>query len=140
MPFSRTLTAALLVTSAISGCASQTSPSAEPVTTSSVAPSEPVASVPTGPPPGVNRPSGPPKTPTDIIHSPGWTEGYIVRGGSGPCYGLLDMDGFPYAMYSDTGTTLQKGDHVRVRVTPSKLRIDCGEGTAVRMEAVQHVS
>ncbi len=85
-------------------------------------------------------PSRPPKTPTDIIHSPGWTEGYIVRGGSGPCYGLLDMDGFPYAMYSTTGTTLAKGDHVRVRVTPSKLRIDCGEGTQVEMQAVEHVS
>ncbi|WP_305787722.1 hypothetical protein [Symbioplanes lichenis] len=85
-------------------------------------------------------PSGIAKTPTDKIASPGWTEGWIVRGGTGPCYGLLDMDGKPFAMYSDEGLTLAKGDHVRVRVVPSRLRIDCGEGEPVRLEVLEHVS
>ncbi|AGL13954.1 hypothetical protein [Actinoplanes sp. N902-109] len=139
--FFRTVAAALLTTAAVSGCASPAaSPTAEPApgtatTTVQSAQPGPARSIPVRP-----IPSGVPKTPTDILQSPGWTEGYIVRGGSGPCYGLLDMDGFPYAMYSDAGQTLTKGDHVRVRVTPSKLRIDCGEGTPMQMTAVQHVS
>ncbi|GAA2566682.1 hypothetical protein GCM10010435_45060 [Winogradskya consettensis] len=146
-----TRTAAALTAITLSGCAAATPPSAalpsttpaRPSTTPalpSTTPALPFNSVPTGPPPGLTKPVKPPKTPTDVIQSPGWTEGYVLRGGSGPCYGLLDMDGFPYAMYSDTGTALKKGDHVRVRVVPATLRIYCGEGTPVRMEAVEHVS
>ncbi len=97
-------------------------------------------SVSTGLPPGAGKPSGAPKTPTDVMRSPGWVEGQIVQGGSGPCYGLLDFDGKPYALYSDAGTALEKGDHVRVKISPSRLRIYCGEGEPVRMEAVEHVS
>ncbi|GAA2492130.1 hypothetical protein [Winogradskya humida] len=147
-----TRTAAALAAITLSGCAATTSPSASPTSSAPAGtaaptaavpaetPSGPFNSVPTGPPPGLTKPVKPPKTPTDVVQSPGWTEGYIMRGGTGPCYGLLDMDGFPYAMYSDTGTALQKGDHVRVRVVPATLRIYCGEGTPVRMEAVEHVS
>ncbi|BCJ52857.1 hypothetical protein Asp14428_43320 [Actinoplanes sp. NBRC 14428] len=93
----------------------------------------------TGAPPGAKRPSGIPKTPTDVIPSPGWIDGLITRGGTGPCYGFADWDGKPYAVYSTAGTTLKKGDRVRVRVTPNKLRIDCGEGTQVALEALERV-
>ncbi len=119
---------ALLTLAFVAGCAS---PSAFPA--AAPAPSYSGISVPP-------LPSGIAKTPTDKIASPGWTEGWIVRGGTGPCYGLLDMDGKPFAMYSDEGLTLAKGDHVRVRVVPSRLRIDCGEGEPVRLEVLEHVS
>ncbi|MEV6600359.1 hypothetical protein AB0M36_26445 [Actinoplanes sp. NPDC051346] len=109
----------------------------------SAVPSSPQAtphnSVATGAPPGVRKPPGIPKTPTDIIKSPGWTEGWITRGGTGPCYGLADVDGKPYAVYSDAGTPLMKGAHVRVRLVPSELRINCGEGTQMQMEAVEQI-
>ncbi|RSM48878.1 hypothetical protein DMB66_45705 [Actinoplanes sp. ATCC 53533] len=100
-----------------------------------VAPSGPDNSVPAGPAP--SKPAGIPKTPTDTIPSPGWTEGTITRGGSGPCYGLVTFDGVAYAIYSDAGTTLAKGDHIRAELTPAKLRIDCGAGIPVQMGAIQ---
>ena len=119
--------------------ASPTAPSVAPSASPSAAPSAPVNSVPTGPPPGAKKPSGIPKTPTDKIESPGWTEGWITRGGTGPCYGLADLDGKPYAVYSDAGTDLKKGDYVRARLVPARLRINCGEGTPVQMQAVERI-
>lgn len=137
--FIGTVTASALLLVAATACASSdTAASPVPVTTGA-APS-PYNSVSTGLPPGVGVPSGAPKTPTDIQRSPGWVEGQIVEKSTGPCYRLLDFDGKPYALYSDAGTTLAKGDHVRVKISPSRLRIHCGEGEQVRMEAVEHVS
>ena len=98
-------------------------------------PSGPYNSVPTGAAP--SKPAGIPKTPTDIIRSPGWTEGTITRGGTGPCYGLVTFDGVAYAMYSAEGTELAKGDHIRAELTPAKLRIDCGKGIPVAMGDIQ---
>jgi len=117
------------------------SPSAAPSVSPSpsAAPSAPVNSVPTGPPPGAKKPSGIPKTPTDKIESPGWTEGWITRGGAGPCYGLVDNDGKPYAIYSDAGTELKKGEYVRARLVPARLRISCGEGAQMQMQAVERI-
>ena len=147
--FSRTATATFLVLTGLTAC-SAGSPVAQgtsvPVTPSgsvstvtpapsTIAPSGPYNSVPTGPAP--SKPAGIPKTPTDIVRSPGWTEGTITRGGSGPCYGLVTFDGVAYAMYSDNGTKLAKGDHIRAELTPAKLRIDCGEGIPVGMGAIQ---
>ncbi|MEV8504336.1 hypothetical protein AB0368_05815 [Actinoplanes sp. NPDC051475] len=106
--------------------------------TSSATPIPP-NSVGTGAPPGAKKPSGIPKTPTDSIASPGWIDGLVTRGGTGPCYGFADWDGKPYAVYSPVGTELKKGDHIRVRFVPNKLRIDCGEGTQVVMEAFERV-
>ncbi|GAA3937117.1 hypothetical protein Aau02nite_79160 [Amorphoplanes auranticolor] len=106
------------------------------VSTVTPAPSGPYNSVPTGPAP--SRPAGIPKTPTDIVRSPGWIEGTVTRGGSGPCYGLVTFDGVAYAMYSDKGTTLAVGDHIKAALTPAKLRIDCGAGIPVSMGAIQH--
>jgi hypothetical protein len=92
--------------------------------------------VPTGAPP--SRPAGIPKTPTDITRTAGWVEGTVTRGGSGPCYGMVTFDGVEYAMYSDAGVKLAKGDHIRARLSPAKLRISCGDGTPVSMGTVQH--
>ena len=144
--FSRTATATLLLLVGLSGCsgAEVTPGNSVPVTPSGVVtsatpapvvPSRPDHSVPTGPAP--TKPAGIPKTPTDIVRSPGWTEGTITRGGSGPCYGLVTFDGVAYAMYSTEGVKLAKGDHIRAELTPAKLRIDCGDGIPVGMGAIQ---
>ncbi|MEV4703604.1 hypothetical protein [Actinoplanes sp. NPDC049316] len=151
----RTAAATSLVVALLTGCSStpaedngisvpsspsaSPTPSASPSVPPSASPSGPFNSVPTGPPPGAKRPSGIPKTPTDIVHSPGWTDGWITRGGTGPCYGFADADGKPYAVYSAAGTALKKGEYVRVRLVPARLRIDCGEGTPVEMLAVERV-
>jgi hypothetical protein len=148
--FSRTATATLLVLTSLTACSagSPVAPGTSvPVTPSGSAstvapepttltPSGPYNSVPTGPAP--SKPAGIPKTPTDIVRSPGWIEGTITRGGSGPCYGLVTFDGVAYAMYSDKGTKLAKGDHIKAELTPAKLRIDCGAGIPVSMGAIQH--
>jgi hypothetical protein len=142
--FSRTATATLLVLGILTACSA--SPSAAPGTSVPVTPSDsrttaapspsgPYRSVPAGPAP--TKPAGIPKTPTDDIPSPGWTEGTITRGGSGPCYGLVTFDGVAYAMYSAEGTDLAEGEHIRAALTPAKLRIDCGEGIPVAMGAIQ---
>jgi hypothetical protein len=160
--FSRTATATLLISASLTACSAgpdvapgtsvpvtpSTAPSTAALSLSAPPPSAPTPgvaaptpsgpdnSVPTGPPP--SRPAGIPKTPTDITRTAGWVEGTVTRGGSGPCYGLVTFDGVAYAMYSDTGIKLAKGDHIRARVTPAKLRISCGEGTPVSMGTVQH--
>ncbi|MET8153083.1 hypothetical protein ACIBSW_25685 [Actinoplanes sp. NPDC049668] len=149
--FSRTATATLLVLGSLTACSGPTvtqgnSVPVPPSGATSATPTTPAASrvprspagpdVPTGAPP--SRPAGIPKTPTDIVHSAGWTEGTITRGGSGPCYGMVTFDGVAYAMYSDTEIKLSEGDHIRARLTPAKLRIDCGEGIPVSVGAVQH--
>ena len=143
--FSRTAAATLLVLTSLTACsagspvAPGTSVPVTPsgsVSTVTPAPSGPYNSVPTGPAP--SRPAGIPKTPTDIVRSPGWIEGTVTRGGSGPCYGLVTFDGVAYAMYSDKGTQLAVGDHIKAALTPAKLRIDCGAGIPVSMGAIQH--
>jgi hypothetical protein len=140
---SRTATATLLVLGLLTACSEpNVAPGTSvPVTPSQAAtsaaqsPSTPDNSVAAAAPP--SKPAGIPKTPTDIVHTAGWIEGTITRGGTGPCYGLVTFDGVAYAMYSDTGTELAEGDHIRARLTPAKLRISCGEGIAVEMGAIQ---
>jgi hypothetical protein len=120
-----------------SGSASTVAPAPSgSASTVAPAPSGPYNSVPTGPAP--SKPAGIPKTPTDIVRSPGWIEGTITRGGTGPCYGLVTFDGVAYAMYSDKGTKLAEGDHIKAALTPARLRIDCGPGIPVSMGAIQH--
>ena len=151
--FSCTATAALLVVASLSACSAAAPSTSAPVTpsasTPSVAPSPsappptsaaaPTSSPPSSPPVVVgSKPAGIPKTPTDIIRTAGWVEGTITRGGSGPCYGLVTFDGVAYAMHSTAGPKLAKGDHIRARLTPAKLRISCGDGIPVSMGAIQH--
>ncbi|MFI5494329.1 hypothetical protein [Actinoplanes sp. NPDC051859] len=160
MNFFRTAAATSLVVVFLSACASTDSaapgnsvpapPSAAPSASSAAPPAVPPADVTTPPavapttvgtgaPPGVRKPPAIPKTPTDTNPYAGWTEGYITRGGTGPCYGLADLDGKPYAIYSDAGTPLMKGAHIRAKLVPATLRINCGEGTQVQMEAVEQL-
>jgi len=86
----------------------------------------------TTPPPGLPRPSSPPKNPTDLT-SPGWVGGTVTTGGTGPCYGLVTDDGEAYALYSDQGWTLVEGTRIRALVEPNPLRIYCGPGRHVRL-------
>jgi len=55
-----------------------------------------------------------------------------------PLLGLVTFDGVAYAMHSTAGPKLAKGDHIRARLTPAKLRISCGDGIPVSMGAIQH--
>jgi hypothetical protein len=138
---SRTAAATVLILASLSACTS--GPAAAPGTSVPVTPSAAASTVappPSAPPTAVppSKPAGIPKTPTDIVRTAGWVEGTVTRGGGGPCYGLVTFDGVAYAMYSDAGVELAKGDHIRARLTPAKLRISCGDGTPVAMGDVQH--
>ncbi|HEY0697256.1 MAG TPA: hypothetical protein VGD43_05545 [Micromonospora sp.] len=89
-------------------------------------------------PPVLPPPSGPPKTPSDLVTSD-WIVGTVTTDGSGPCHGLVTDDGREYAMHSTAGITLRRNTRIRVQVTPSRLRIDCGPGqqvTLVRAEVL----
>jgi hypothetical protein len=147
--FSRTATATLLVLGSLTGCSgAEVTPgnsvpptpsgavsSAAPVAPVDPVPSGPYNSVPTGPAP--SKPAGIPKTPTDLLPSPGWIEGTVTRGGTGPCYGLMTFDGVAYAMHSTEGIQLTKGEHIRAELIPAKLRISCGEGITVTLGELQ---
>jgi hypothetical protein len=86
--------------------------------------------------PTLTRPGKPPKTPTDIVRTAGWLEGFVTRGGSGPCYGVTDFDGIEYAVYSAGGRTFKVGDQVRAKVEPATLRISCGIGRPVQADTI----
>ncbi|WP_433373319.1 hypothetical protein ACQPZX_01630 [Actinoplanes sp. CA-142083] len=82
-------------------------------------------------------PSGPPNGFTDQIKPNGWIVGTVTAGGTGPCYGLETDDGVQYALYSTAGIRLDKGTRVRVKATPSRLRIHCGPGKLLDMSAAE---
>jgi hypothetical protein len=66
--------------------------------------------------------------------------GLVVRGGSGPCYGVEDDDGRLYAVYSPSAGTLARGTPVVVKTAPPPMDMDCGEGvpvTGVRVDVVR---
>ena len=87
--------------------------------------------------PKPRRPSGIPKTPTDPKRTAGMIDGVITRGGDGPCFGLVTFDGVEYAIYAEDAPTLGKGVQIEAKVTPARLRIDCGSGTQVQAESVR---
>lgn len=66
--------------------------------------------------------------------------GTVNRGGSGPCYGLITEEGVQYALYEGKGRALATGVRVTVEAVPSRLRIDCGEGTLVEVKALTPLS
>ena len=87
-------------------------------------------------PPGT-APTGPPRGPSDQIKKTNLVVGTVTRGGSGPCYGLQTDDGTQYALYSAAGPTLTRGERVKVRTRPSRLRIDCGPGRFAEIAAIE---
>ena len=124
------------------GCAGTTGDTGAPAgsAAASVAPSAttPVPSSAPALPPGA-VPSGAPKTPSDPVRPAGWIEGTVIRGGSGPCYGVTDWDGIEYAMYSDAGEQLAKGTLIAAKVVPARLRIDCGPGRQVQASEIERL-
>ncbi len=82
--------------------------------------------------PTLRRPAGPPKKPTD--NRPGGVVGgWITRGGSGPCYGLMDENGKEYAVYGPDAGELRKGEFVTLRLTSRDRSVDCGPGVPMRI-------
>lgn len=84
----------------------------------------------TTPPPTLDTPGAPPKSPTDQ-RVKDILVGRVTKGGTGPCYGMVTDDGKEYALYSTAGTALAKGDTIRVRYAPLRLKIYCGPGEHV---------
>jgi len=81
----------------------------------------------------VERPSGPPKGPSDQIKKTSWVVGTVTRGGTGPCYGLVTDDGVEYALHSTAGTNLARGSRMRINTATAKFRISCGSGRPFEM-------
>jgi hypothetical protein len=104
----------------------------------------PTLSPPTGdasstPPPTSSPPSAPPTSPSDPRPRKDVLVGRIVRGGTGPCYGLETDEGKQYALYNADGMSLPVGTTVRVETAPLRLKIDCGPGehlSAVKIDRV----
>jgi len=101
--------------------------------------SEPAAAPPVGNEtalPTLSQPAAPPSEPTDDIKPTEVIVGTVIRGGTGPCYGLVTDDGVQYALYEAKGRALKTGIRVTVDASPSRLRIDCGTGTLVEVKTL----
>jgi hypothetical protein len=90
------------------------------------------------PPPASAVPSAKVSPPSDLQPT-GVVVGRIVRGGSGPCYGVETDDGKLYAVYSTKAGTLAVGTNVRIKTAPLLLKIYCGEGEHVSGVSVEVV-
>jgi hypothetical protein len=90
-------------------------------------------------PPVIGKPTGPPKEPTDLIKKTDRVTGVVTRGGSGPCFGMQTDDGVEYALHSSQARSLTKGSRITAQVKPSMLRINCGSGRLVEIQAVEPV-
>ncbi|WP_234038832.1 hypothetical protein [Micromonospora coerulea] len=83
-------------------------------------------------PPALGRPAGPPRKPTDNRPTD-LIAGRITRGGTGPCYGLVDENGREYALHGPEAGELRVGSFVTLRVAPPTSSFDCGPGTPMRI-------
>ncbi|MEJ3749765.1 hypothetical protein WEI85_41725 [Actinomycetes bacterium KLBMP 9797] len=105
-----------------------------PIARTPFSPAPPTSSTPppqsTTPPPTIDTPGAPPKSPTDQ-QVKDILVGRVTKGGKGPCYGMVTDEGKEYALYSTAGTALTKGDTIRVRYGPLRLKIYCGPGEHV---------
>jgi hypothetical protein len=63
--------------------------------------------------------------PSDVV------TGYVTRGGTGPCYGLVDDDGVEYALHSTAGLQLDEGTYIRARIARHAPETSCGPGRNV---------
>ncbi|WP_175440077.1 hypothetical protein [Micromonospora nigra] len=81
------------------------------------------------PPPSIGTSVKPPRTPTDNRPA-NVVAGRIIRGGSGPCYGLLTDDGVEYALHGPGAGELATGAVVALKVTAPLTDVDCGPGIA----------
>ncbi|MBQ1072610.1 hypothetical protein KBX06_05425 [Micromonospora sp. C31] len=141
---------ALILLAPLAGCAGRESGSTgsggtKPPATARPATAHPDDADPTGTPSASpvapadrpTRPSGtalptlrPPKEPTDTRPT-GVITARVTRGGDGPCYGMVTLDGIEYAVYGPGLGVLTEGQLLTLRVTAHTVRMDCGPGTPV---------
>lgn len=91
------------------------------------------------PPPTLTPPTAPPQSPSDPRPAKDVLVGRVTRGGTGPCYGLETDEGKQYALYNDSGISLEVGTTIKVQTAPLRLKIDCGSGehlSAVKIDRV----
>jgi len=105
-----------------------------PAASSSSSPNEPTVSAPSPVAPGTFSPTPPPlppkvgpSKPSDYIEG-GTIGGRVVKGGSGPCYTVVNDDNQRFALHSAAGLTLEEGSYITAQVGPLRAKIDCGEG------------
>ncbi len=111
-----------VIGAALSGCGAVDEPAAVPLP---------------GSPPAATPQTGASESGSAAPVPAGWIAGTVTKGGAGPCFGLKSDDGVQYAMHSTEARTLKPGDRVKVQVTPSRLRISCGDGTQVQLQTIQ---
>ncbi len=111
-----------VIGAALSGCGVADEPAAVPL--------------PGSPPVATPRTSAPESAGASAVPA-GWISGRVTKGGAGPCFGFKADDGVQYAMHSIQARTLKAGDRVKVQVTPSRLRISCGDGVQVQLQALE---
>jgi len=118
---------ALVLAASLTAACGTEGGNAMPETPSSVAPrgggdtpspTQPAAT----PPPKVG-----PSTPSDYIEGD-TIGGRVVKGGSGPCYAVVNDDNRRFALHNDAGLTLEEGSYITAKVAPLRAKIDCGEG------------
>lgn len=112
-------------------------PASSTPTTPGGGPSEPPMS--SAIPPTAGPPSVPPRTPTDPRPPKDVLVGRVIRGGSGPCFGLETDEGKRYALYSTETVTLEVGETIKVQYAPLYLKINCGEGEHVSAVKITRV-
>jgi len=84
-------------------------------------------------------PSGSVSTPPSDPQPEGVVAGRVVRGGSGPCYGVETDDGTLYAVHSPATGDLAVGTTVLVKTGPPPPGMDCGPGERVSALSVEIV-
>ncbi|MEV0715351.1 hypothetical protein [Asanoa sp. NPDC050611] len=98
-----------------------------------VSSSEPSSVAPSGrslspiPPPTLPPTKVGPSEPSDYIAGD-TIGGRVVKGGSGPCYAVVNDDNQRFALHNDSGLTLEEGTYITAKVAPLRAKIDCGEG------------
>ncbi|MBM0237580.1 hypothetical protein JNW88_11160 [Micromonospora sp. ATA32] len=83
-------------------------------------------------PPILRRPTTLPKGPTDNRPTD-LIAGRITRGGTGPCYGLVDENDREYALHGPDAGELRLGSFVTLRIAPPSFSFDCGPGIPMRI-------
>ena len=79
------------------------------------------------PPSTLAPPKVGPSKPSDYIEGD-TIGGRVVKGGSGPCYAVVNDDNQRFALHNDAGLTLEEGSYITAKVAPLRAKIDCGEG------------
>jgi hypothetical protein len=131
----KTIAVVVLAMTACAGCGDHPQPEGGSVSTPATPSDRPMSS---NPPPMLEPPSGPPKSPTDQRRRDR-VVGRVVSGGSGPCYGVQTDDGKLYAVHSTTAGELPVGTTVRVTIGPPASDVDCGAGQPVSGQRIDVV-